>query len=246
MNEAFSACAVIPVYNHAHLLEPGLRQLRDQGIRCVVVNDGGDKQASELLKALCEQTHSELVEQHPNGGKGSAVLLGLHRAHHLGFTHILQMDADGQHNAQDAGRLIGIAAKSPQAVVTGVPQYDDSVPKHRLYSRYITHFWVWVETLSLQIKDSMCGFRVYPVAPLLALSKDVRLGERMDFDTEVLVRLHWRGLEVISCPTRVIYPEAGVSNFRLWGDNLAISWMHTRLVLGMLIRLPKLLARKIT
>ena len=124
-----------------------------------------------------------------------------------------------------------------------MPSYDESVPRHRYYSRYITHFWVWVETLSLEIRDSMCGFRVYPLAQTLALADRVRIGRRMDFDTEVAVRLSWRGTPVISVPTRVIYPENGISNFRLWRDNLAISWMHTRLCAGMLLRLPLLLYR---
>lgn len=245
MSAEFNVCVVIPVYNHAHLVGPSLRYLRAQGIDCILVNDGGDAEASATLKALSEATASELVEQHPNGGKGSAVLLGMHHAFNLGFTHVLQIDADGQHRVEDAADLIARAEQNPGAVVTGIPQYDESVPKHRLYSRYITHFWVWVETLSLDIKDSMCGFRVYPLAPVIALARDVKIGERMDFDTEILVRLYWRGLTVISVPTKVIYPQEGVSNFRLWGDNLAISWMHTRLVVGMLLRSPILLMRKL-
>ncbi|MDO3387793.1 glycosyltransferase family 2 protein [Gilvimarinus sp. SDUM040013] len=245
MSPTFSACVVIPVYNHAHLVGPALRHLRAQGIACILVNDGGDDAASDQLKALSVETASELIEQYPNGGKGSAVLLGMHHAYNLGYSHAVQIDADGQHCVEDVAVFIARAQTQPEAVVAGIPQYDASVPKHRLYSRYITHFWVWVETLSLDIKDSMCGFRVYPLAPVIALARDVKIGERMDFDTEILVRLYWRGLDVISVPTKVIYPEQGVSNFRIWGDNIAISWMHTKLVAGMLLRSPVLLARKL-
>lgn len=171
MTDSFRVCAVIPVYNHAHLLGPGLRYLRQQGIACIVVNDGGDAEASALLQALCQETGSELVEQHPNGGKGSAVLLGMHHAYNRGFTHALQIDADGQHRVEDSRVLIERAQANPDAVITGIPLYDESVPRHRRYSRYITHFWVWVETLSLDITDSMCGFRVYPLAPVIALAR---------------------------------------------------------------------------
>ncbi|WP_084004989.1 glycosyltransferase family 2 protein [Gilvimarinus polysaccharolyticus] len=237
-------CAVIPVYNHAHLVGSCVRQLQAQGLTCVLVNDGGDAAAGNILRQLCDETGSELCEQFPNGGKGSAVLLGMQHAARLGFTHVLQIDADGQHNVADAPSLIALAAQYPQAVITGVPEYDESVPKHRYYSRYLTHVWVWIETLSLEIKDSMCGFRVYPLAPTLALARDVRIGAHMDFDIEILVRLSWRGLAIVSLPTRVIYPEHGVSNFRLWRDNLAIIKMHTCLVAGMLLRLPILLARR--
>ncbi|MDO6748499.1 glycosyltransferase family 2 protein [Gilvimarinus sp. 1_MG-2023] len=245
MTDTFRLCVVIPVYNHAHLLSPSLRYLRGQGIDCIVVNDGGDAEAGHTLQALCTETGSELVEQHPNGGKGSAVLLGMHHAYNLGYSHAVQIDADGQHNVEDTGLLIAEAQAHPMAVIAGIPQYDASVPKHRLYSRYITHFWVWVETLSFDIKDSMCGFRAYPLQPVIELARDVKIGARMDFDTEILVRLYWRGLRVISVPTKVIYPEQGYSNFRLWGDNVAISWMHTRLVVGMILRSPVLIARKL-
>ncbi|BFM21752.1 glycosyltransferase family 2 protein [Gilvimarinus japonicus] len=246
MNETdVKCCAVIPVYKHAHVVEPCVRQLRAQGVTCVLVNDGGDADASATLRRLCDDTGSELCEQFPNGGKGSAVLLGMQHAQRLGFTHALQIDADGQHEVSDAPKLIAMATRHPQAVISGVPQYDQSVPRLRLYCRYLTHVWVWIETLSFDIRDSMCGFRVYPLAPTLTLARAVTLGSRMDFDTEVLVRLHWRGVTIMSVPTRVVYPEHGISNFRLWGDNVAISWMHTRLVLGMLARSPMLLARKV-
>lgn len=241
MTDALRVCAVIPVYNHAHLVGDTVARLQEQGLDCILVNDGGDTEASAILRDLSRTTGCELVEQHPNGGKGRAVVLGIHHAANRGYTHALQIDADGQHNTNDIPHLLTLAKGHPKAVITGIPEYDESVPKHRLYSRYITHVWVWIETLSLEIKDSMCGFRVYPVAPVVALSRQVTLGGRMDFDTEILVRLYWQGVQVISLPTRVIYPEHGVSNFRLWRDNVVISWMHTRLVFGMLVRLPRLL-----
>lgn len=113
-----------------------------------------------------------------------------------------------------------------------------------MIARYLTHFWVWVETLSLSIKDSMCGFRVYPLNDVIGLLEHTQLGDRMDFDPEVLVRLSWRGLEIISIPTRVIYPKDGLSHFRLVEDNVLITRMHFRLVFGMTWRLPVLLLRK--
>ncbi|WP_020208026.1 glycosyltransferase family 2 protein [Gilvimarinus chinensis] len=241
MTESLRVCAVIPVYNHAHLVGDTLARLQSQGLDCLLVNDGGDAQATAILTELSRTTGCELIEQRPNGGKGRAVVLGMHHAANRGYTHALQIDADGQHDTDDVPHLLALAQANPDAVITGIPNYDDSVPKHRLYSRYITHVWVWIETLSFEIKDSMCGYRVYPLASVVDLSRQVTLGGRMDFDTEVLVRLYWRGVRVISLPTRVVYPEHGVSNFRLWRDNVVISWMHTRLVCGMLLRLPKLL-----
>ncbi|MGD8176197.1 glycosyltransferase family 2 protein [Marinimicrobium sp. ARAG 43.8] len=240
----FVPCAIIPVYRHAHLLEHFLPRIRAFGLPCIVVDDGNEKEQADILKRLCAETRSERLRLAVNAGKGAAVLQGMRHALALGYSHGIQVDADGQHNIDDIPRLLEWAGREPDAVITGVPQYDDSIPRHRLYSRYITHFWVWVETLSMEIRDSMCGFRAYPLGATLAMADRVSLGRRMDFDTEVLVRLSWRGVPIRSMPTRVIYPDNGVSNFDLWRDNIAISWMHTRLCLGMLLRLPRLLWRR--
>lgn len=241
----FKACAVIPVFNHAHLVSQVFKPINKLGIHCIIVNDGGDKQATEQLRGLFQNTEgATLVEQFPNAGKGVAVTLGFNKALELGFSHAVQVDADGQHAVEDISKLLNKAEQHPDAVVTGVPLYDASVPSVRFYSRYITHCFVWLETLSFKIKDSMCGFRVYPLAPTVSILNR-SAASRMDFDTNIIVRLFWRGVDVISVPTQVKYPENGVSNFRMFRDNMRISWMHTKLTLGMLIRLPWLLARKL-
>ena len=129
-------------------------------------------------------------------------------------------------------------------MIAGYPIYDETVPAIRLYARYLTHVWVWINTLSLEIRDSMCGFRVYPLAPVMQLIARQKVGLRMDFDTEILVRLYWAGLAVVNLPTRVAYPTDGVSHFRVWLDNVLITRMHTVLFFGMLPRIPRLLARK--
>jgi hypothetical protein len=171
------------------------------------------------------------------------VLTGFARAARDGYTHVLQVDADGQHSVADVPRFLAAARAAPHAVVAGCPLYDESVPALRLYARYLTHVWVWINTLSLAIRDSMCGFRVYPVAPVLALARRRRLGLRMNFDIEILVRLYWDGLAIVNLPTRVGYPEDGVSHFKAWTDNVLISRLHMTLFFGMLPRIPSLLVR---
>ena len=124
---------------------------------------------TELLRRLAE-SHQwvTLIEHDNNQGKGGAVITGLKAAFADGFTHALQVDADGQHQLDDIPKMLAKAVQHPNSVISGLPQYDASIPKGRLYGRYLTHFWVWIETLSLQIKDSMCGFRVYPLAETIA------------------------------------------------------------------------------
>lgn len=239
-------CIVIPFYNHAHAIAQTLARLRTHGLPCWVVDDGSDADSARALDAAvaAESAWVRLLRYAPNQGKGMAVMRGCEAAHAEGFTHAVQVDADGQHDADDIPKLLDLSRQTPRALVTGVPVYDDSVPKGRLYGRYVTHVWVWINTLSFAIRDSMCGFRVYPLADTLAVWREESVGRRMDFDTEIMVRLYWRGTPVLSLPTRVTYPLDGVSHFDLLRDNLRISRMHARLFFGMLRRLPWILLRK--
>ena len=241
-------CAVIPVYNHGQTVGAVVAALRANDLPCVLVDDGSDAACAVVLAALAspESPVVELLRLAQNQGKGGAMQAGLKRAAALGYSHALQIDADLQHDISDIPTFIDAAIQHPETLICGCPRYDESVSKGRYYGRYATHIWVWINTLSLEIRDSMCGFRVYPLAPVVALLEQVQIGRRMDFDVEILVRLHWRGLRIFSLPTKVRYPADGVSHFKLVRDNVLISWMHTKLFFGMLVRAPILLARKLS
>ncbi|WP_368283109.1 glycosyltransferase [Klebsiella variicola] len=241
----FSPCVLIPCYNHGAMMPRVLARLEPFNLPCIVVDDGSDSSTRQELERLAAEIASlTLIRLPQNAGKGAAVIRGLQAAAQAGFSHVVQVDADGQHAIEDIPQLLALAQKHPEALISGQPVYDDSIPRSRLYGRWITHVWVWIETLSLQLKDSMCGFRVYPLAPTLRLAKRVTLGKRMDFDTEVMVRLYWQGNASYFVPTRVTYPPDGVSHFDAFRDNCRISLMHTHLFLGMLPRIPSLLLRR--
>ncbi|HCT4436716.1 TPA: glycosyltransferase family 2 protein [Klebsiella aerogenes] len=241
----FSPCVLIPCYNHGAMMPRVLARLQPFGLPCIVVDDGSDTSTRQQLDRLAAETANlTLIRLPRNAGKGAAVIRGLQAAAEAGFSHAVQVDADGQHAIEDIPQLLALAQAHPEALISGQPIYDDSIPRSRLYGRWITHIWVWIETLSLQLKDSMCGFRVYPVMPTLRLAQRVTLGQRMDFDTEVMVRLYWQGNTSYFIPTRVTYPPDGLSHFDAFKDNCRISLMHTRLFLGMLPRIPSLLFRR--
>ena len=237
-------CAVIPVFNHETAVPAVVDALLGAGLPCVLVDDASSPACSAVLQQLAERDQVSLVRLPVNQGKGGAVMAGLREASRLGFTHALQVDADGQHDLRDVATFMQVSQLNPQALICGYPQYDASVPKGRLYARYLTHIWVWINSLSLQIPDSMCGFRVYPLPPTLALINSVKLGKRMDFDPEILVRLAWRNQPMRWLPTKVHYPQDGLSHFRLFHDNALISSMHTKLFFGMLVRFPSILWRR--
>lgn len=204
----------------------------------IIVDDGNAEPERLAIAALnAPDAGVRVIRLDENGGKGAAMLTGFREAAALGFTHAIQIDADGQHDVADLPKFIEAARANPKALICGQAMYDASVPKSRKFGRYITHFWVWIETASLDIADSMCGYRLYPLAPVSAIIARAEIGKRMDFDTEMAVHMHWRGVRVINMPTKVIYPPGNVSNFAMLADNVRISLMHTRLVLQAPFRL---------
>ena len=239
--------AVVPVYNHPQHLRGLVQHLRAQHLAVILVDDGSNQECATLIDAIQhEHRDSVHVLRHPhNQGKGAAVCNGLLQAESLGWSHVLQVDADGQHHWQDVPRFINRAAEHPEHMIIGNPVFDESVSKTRFYGRYATHVWVWINTLSTDIKDSMCGFRVYPVAATCQQLRRHSMEARMGFDSEILVYLHWQGVRFINLPTPVTYPVGGVSHFLPWTDNLSLSRMHAKLFFGMLWRLPTLIARRL-
>ena len=240
----FSPCVVIPVYNHEHAIGLVVESIRKQGVPLLLIDDGCDTACARELERLAQLKNVHLLRHERNRGKGAAVCTGFRAAYERGFSHALQIDADGQHTLSDVKRFIETARAHPDSVICGRPVFDASIPKSRYYGRYLTHGLVWLETLSFEIIDSMCGFRVYPLAATMQLLARDGVGARMDFDTEIIVRLHWRQVPTVWLDTRVSYPLDGVSHFRMFFDNVRMTALHVRLVLGMLARLPLLLARK--
>lgn len=240
----FDPCIVIPVYNHERPLPKIVERLAPYELPCILVDDGSQESCAGIIRSLAGQyPWVQTIRLEVNRGKGGAVKAAILLAQDLGYTHAVQIDADGQHDLDDLDKFLAAAREAPQAVVTGQPVFDTSIPKLRYYARYLTHVWVHINTLSLSIPDSMCGYRIYPVDPCARLIQTTALENRMAFDIEILVRLYWQGMPVLSIPTRVAYPQDGLSHFRGWEDNLRISLTHARLFFGMWPRLPKLLAR---
>lgn len=239
------ACAIIPHFDHVEQFSRILGDLVSSGLPLIVVDDASPAEAYQKLETLLERSApgTLLLRHGENQGKGEAVTTGMKAALEAGYTHALQIDADGQHSCADIPRFLSMASTCPEAIICGKPMFDDSVSKLRYYARYITLFFSWLETLSTEIEDSMCGFRLYPLASVLPVIENGKPGKRMTFDPEILVRSSWAGIQLRFIPVGVTYPEDGRSHFRYLRDNIQISWMHTVLIIGMLIRLPRLLTR---
>ena len=240
-------CALIPFYNHPDAIGFVVDQLLTYDLHIIIVDDGSTLEAKQSLIPLLQSPKVTLVTRPNNGGKGAAVITGMREALNLGYTHVMQVDADGQHDLSKIPDLRSLSLRFPEKIISGMPVYDDSVPTSRKLWRYATHILVWIHTLSLEIQDSMCGFRIYPLRKTLSVIDSVeKFGQRMDFDIEILVRSHWADLHTIQLAVGVRYPLDGVSHFQLFNDNFLITKLHIKLFFGMLESSPKLIMRKIS
>lgn len=249
-NGSSTHLVLIPSYNPGRKVFDTVRLARAQWQPVWVVVDGStDGTPAELQSLARSDPGLKVLVRSRNGGKGAAVRDGLEEALRNGFTHALVMDSDGQHPAAKIPEFMRASMARPEAMVLGEPVFDASAPALRVKGRRISNWWTNLETLWAGIHDSLCGFRVYPIAPLLREMRASLGMRRFDFDVEAAVRLSWRGVPAVnlSAPVRYFTPaEGGVSHFNYWRDNVLLTSMHLRLLWGFLVRLPLLLARCLT
>ena len=230
---------VIPVYNHGSTVGSVIRSLAVYGRPIIVVDDGNDEANKTQIRAAVDSCPlAVLVEREKNGGKGKAMTSGVLKAHELGLTHVFQIDSDAQHDASRAPFFIEAAEENPSCVICGTPVFDESVPLSRKKGREISNRWARFVSMSDEIVDAMCGFRIYPVVPYCRLLRRAWVDARMGYDADILVHFVWSGVHIKSYPVHVTYPADGISNFRMVRDNIRISLSFTKLFLGMIVRLP--------
>ena len=239
---------LLPSYNPGAKVYETVRAARRHWNPVWVIVDGSTDGSGEGLRAMAlEDAGLRVIVLPRNQGKGAAVLHGLELAAAAGFSHVLTMDSDGQHPAGDIPAFMAASMRQADAMILGVPVFDASAPRLRVKGRRVSNWWANLETLWAGIGDSLFGFRVYPVTPLLHIMRRQRWMRHFDFDPEAVVRLCWRGVKPVNLPAPVRYyraEEGGVSHFRYGRDNALLTWMHTRLFLGFVLRLPLLLIRR--
>ena len=240
---------LIPSYNTGPKVYDTVREARAQWTPVWVVVDGSDDGTAEGLQAMAARDAGLRVSVLPeNRGKGAAVLHGAREAQAAGYTHVLTMDSDGQHPAALIGVFMRQSQARPEAMILGRPVFDATAPLLRVRGRRVSNWWTNLETLGAGVADSLYGFRVYPAEALVRVMQRQPWMRRFDFDTEAVVRLAWRGVKPINVDAPVKYlsaEEGGVSHFNYLRDNVLLTWMHTRLMVEFVLRLPLLLWKKL-
>ena len=240
---------VIPVYNHGAALESVVKKLVQYNFPIIVIDDGNDEKNKAFINDIASRYPLiTLLVHSKNKGKGEAMKTGVRKAEEMGLTHILQIDSDGQHDAGQIPQFLELSKANPKAVICGYPEYDASVPKYRKIGRKISNAWIHIVsfTTSKEVRDALIGFRIYPVAPYCRVLRHRSIiDSHMGYDIDILVHLLWLNVPVMSEVVKVTYPEDGISNFRMVRDNLRISFTYARLFIGMILRIPLLLKRKI-
>lgn len=232
----FKPVLIVPFYNHADAFTQFSQKLARLKMPVILINDGSEESQTEQVKKICEECKFFYIEHPQNQGKGAAVKTGIQEAFNKGYTHALQIDSDGQHDINDVPKFLELAKKYPDKIINGAPLYDESAPKSRVIGRKITNFWVCIETGSRKIKDSMCGFRVYPIKKIYSILPQLKFN-RMGFDPEILVKAYRLKTEIYNEPTKVVYPKGGVSHFHAFKDNFSLTCLHTYLCCWSLMHL---------
>jgi glycosyltransferase involved in cell wall biosynthesis len=228
---ALNPCLLIPIFNHGETIGGVLEALAPVGLPCLVIDDGSGESTRDALRRAAERwPWVELHRLPVNRGRGAALRYGYRRAFERAFSHVVQLDADGQHDAADVSRFLDAARRKPEALILGRPIFGADSPRARRYGRRISQAFVWAVTGSFAVEDPLCGFRCFPLGRVMPLLERVTFGDRMEFDPEIVVRLAWDGGVVVNVPTRVRYFRGGLSNFRMIQDNALITRAYVRLV----------------
>lgn len=240
-SDTWTYCFLIPVYNHAALLEQTIPRFLSFGIPLIIVDDGSNQENKVILRRIAGSSPDiVLISNIQNSGKGVAIKQGITYCKQHAIDFAFQVDADNQHSLAAVPVFISKsrAEKSKKHSIIGYPVYDSTVPAIRRDGRKVSNFFVSITTLTPDVRDSLCGFRIYPVAETWKIYRNPFISKRMPIDMELLTRLYWMGVSIRYMPVDVTYPADGSSHYKAFRDTVILSAKHAVLCCEMFFRFP--------
>lgn len=232
-NKGIKTAILIPVYNHPETIKDVVSRAMKFHGDIIVVDDGSDIEVADILSDL----DVTIIRHLRNKGKGAAILTGASKAFDMGYTHIITIDADGQHDPGDLPKLLSAIGKNPHDIIVGKRDFQRAkVPGISVFGRSFSNFWLRVQT-GQSIGDTQSGYRGYPLAVL----KMLHLKEKhYSFEVEVLVKAIWAGIKVMEVDINVYYPtgDKRITHFHGLIDNFRISLLNTKLTMRSVLPLP--------
>ena len=239
MTPSATHLVLIPSYNPGPRLAATVAAALAHWSPVWIVDDGStDDSATGVVRDCATDPRVRVIVRPRNGGKGAAVATGVEAARAAGFSHVLTLDADGQHPVDHIGPFMAASMVQPAALILGRPVFGPEVPLERLHGRKLSVGLARLEILGAGIDDPLFGFRVYPAAALQRALASTSRARGFDFDPEVVVRMFWAGVPTVNLPAPCRYfakAEGGVSHFNYLRDNLKLIWLHTRLLVQLLL-----------
>jgi len=220
-------CVIIPTYNNEQTLVGVIREIQQYTDNIIVVNDGSDDGTADILRNI---PGILTITSEKNRGKGRALQKGFAMAIEKNYRYAITIDSDGQHSPADIPRFIRLLEQEPDSLILGARDMNDpAIPGSSRFGHKFSIFWFRIET-GLRVDDVQTGYRLYPLGPISETGKFYT--GKYEFEVEILVRLAWRGVRILSVPIDVYYAprETRVSHFRKGPDFTRTSFLNAILV----------------
>jgi dolichol-phosphate mannosyltransferase len=217
-NELDKTLVIIPTFNEAQQIAATIRAVLDQeaSVSILVVDDNSPDGTSGIVETFAEaDSRVSLLRRDSRLGLGRAYLAGFEWGFGQGFDFIVEMDADGSHQARDLSSLLKAASSADLVIgsrwVAG-GQVRNWPTIRKMISRVGNSYAKFM--LGTKIQDMTSGFRVFRAHFLQELVAEPVSSHGYSFQVELAFRASQKG-RVIERPITFVERINGKSKMTL-------------------------------